>query len=133
MSILNNLSGTVLRQAANIRDKIQALEAELVKVLNSTTVSVSVSATGPSKKTLSPAGKAKIIAAQKARWAKVHAAKADGKKPAVAAKVPPAKKAVIAKPAKKKGGLSAAGKAKIIAAQKARWAKIKAAKKVETK
>jgi hypothetical protein len=33
------------------------------------------------------------------------------------------------KPAKKKGKMSAAGRARIAAAQKARWAKIKAAKK----
>ena len=35
---------------------------------------------------------------------------------------------VVAKPAKKKGGISAAGKARISAAAKLRWAKIKAAK-----
>jgi len=37
-------------------------------------------------------------------------------------------KVVTAKPVAKKGGMSAAGKARIVAAQKARWAKIKAAK-----
>lgn len=37
--------------------------------------------------------------------------------------------APAAKPAKKKGKMSAAGRARIVAAQKARWAKIKAAKK----
>jgi hypothetical protein len=38
----------------------------------------------------------------------------------------PAAKPAVA--AKKKGGMSAAGKARIIAAQKARWAKVKGAK-----
>jgi hypothetical protein len=45
---------------------------------------------------------------------------------------PAVKKTVVVKasPApKKKGGMSAAGRARIVAAQKARWAKIKAAKK----
>jgi hypothetical protein len=36
--------------------------------------------------------------------------------------------APVAKPARKKGGMSAAGRARIAAAQKARWAKIKADK-----
>jgi len=36
--------------------------------------------------------------------------------------------APAAKPVKKKGGMSAAGRARIAAAQKLRWAKIKAAK-----
>jgi hypothetical protein len=63
---------------------------------------------------MSAAGKARVASAQKARWAKIKAAK-----PAVTA----------AKPAKKKFTMSAAAKAKISAAAKARWAKIKAEKK----
>ena len=59
---------------------------------------------------MSAAGKARIVAALKARWARYNAAKA-------------------AKPAKKKFTMSAAAKAKISAAAKARWAKWKAAKK----
>jgi hypothetical protein len=54
---------------------------------------------------MSPAGKARIAAAQRARWAK-----AKGQ----------------ANPKRK---LSAAGRARIAAAQRARWAKIRAAKK----
>jgi hypothetical protein len=57
---------------------------------------------------MSRAGRAKIAAAQKARWAKVKAVK-------------PAKA--------KKRKMSAAAKAKISAAAKARWAKVKAAGK----
>ena len=77
----------------------------------------------PAKKTISAAGIARIKAAQKARWAKINAAKSGGVKPAV--------KAVVAKSAapKKKFTMSAAAKAKISAAAKARWAKVKAAKK----
>jgi len=69
---------------------------------------------------MSAAGKARIVAAQKARWAKIKAAKPEAK--AVTA-------IKVAQPAKKKFTMSAAAKAKISAAAKARWAKIKAAKK----
>ena len=74
-----------------------------------------VAAIVPKKKGgMSAAGKAKVAAAQKARWAKIK-----GAEPAITA----------AKPAKKKFTMSAAAKAKISAAAKARWAKIKAEKK----
>ena len=54
---------------------------------------------------MSRAGKVRMAAAQKARWAKLKGQ---------------------AKPKRK---LSAAGRARIAAAQKARWAKLRAAKK----
>ena len=69
---------------------------------------------------MSAAGKARIAAAQKARWAKVRAAKPEAKA-IVGVKAAP--------PAKKKFTMSAAAKAKISAAAKARWAKVRAAKK----
>ena len=112
MSSINNLSVQQLRQAANLKEQIEALEKELSQLLGSTTKPVATKA--PQKKGgMSAAGKAKIAAAQKARWAKIKAAK-------------PATKAAM--PAKKKFAMSAAAKAKISAAAKARWAKIKAAK-----
>jgi hypothetical protein len=61
---------------------------------------------------LSPAARARIAAAQRARWAKVRASK---------------KGNVVTMP--KKRTLSAAARKRIAAAQKARWAKVKAAKK----
>ncbi len=60
---------------------------------------------------MSAAGRARIIAAQKARWAKVNAAKG----PATSS------------PKTKKRKMSAAAKAKIAAAARARWARAKAA------
>ena len=63
---------------------------------------------------MSAAGRARLIAAQKARWAKVRAAKAATGQPAA--------------PKKAKRTMSAAARARIAAAQKARWAKVKAAK-----
>ena len=88
---------------------------------------------------MSAEGKARIVAAQKARWAKIKAAKtsvpakpvavAKPAAPKTAAKTVAVKPAAVVKPAKKKFVMSAAAKAKISAAAKARWAKIKAAKK----
>ena len=125
MSLITNLTVHQLRQAADLKEEIQGLEIQLSHLLGSSATPVtapqpvaeSVAAKAPKKKGgMSAAGKARIAAAQKARWAKIKAAK-------------PAVKAAPAKPAKKKFTMSAAAKAKISAAAKARWAKIKAAKK----
>ena len=98
-----------------------------------TVVAAKSSSAKPVKKGgMSAEGKARIVAAQKARWAKIHAEKGakTAAKPVVKAEVKIAAKPVaapkpIAKPAKKK--ISAEGIARIKAAQKARWAKVKAA------
>ena len=117
-----NLTSSQLRQAADLKEKIEALNAELAALFGGK-APVPVEAPAPveaeepakpGKRTMSPAHKAKIRAAQALRWAKYNAAKGQ-----------PA-----AKPAKK-GGMSAAGKARIIAAQKLRWAKVKAGKTAE--
>lgn len=74
-----NLTAAQLKKAANITEKIEKLNAELAEILGG---SVSVSATkvpgkrGPKKGGMSAAGRARIAAAQKARWAKVNAGKA---------------------------------------------------------
>ena len=118
MSILLNLTSAQLIKAANIKDKIEALNKELNGLLGSS--APVVKAAKPAKKRgMSAAGRAAVSAAAKLRWAKINAAKA---KPAV-------KAVVAAKPAKKKFKMSAAAKAKISAAAKARWA----AKKAGTK
>jgi hypothetical protein len=120
MSAINNLSIQQLRQAANLKEKIDTLEKQLAQLLGST--AKSAAAPAPKKKGgMSAAGKARIAAAQKARWAKINAAKSA---PAAKPVVP-----VVAKSAKKKFVMSAAAKAKISAAAKARWAKIHAEKK----
>jgi len=116
-----NLSVQQLRQAANLKEQIAGLEKQLSQVLGSTTQTAPVTAKALKKGGMSAAGKARIIAAQKARWAKIKASK-----PAVKAVVPKPVASVSAKPAKKT--ISAAGIARIKAAQKARWAKINAAK-----
>lgn len=110
MSLLN-LTAPQLRKAADLKEKIAKLETELDQLLGS---SAPTTAKPVKKKGMSAAGRAKVAAAQKARWAKIHAAK--GK--------------TAAKPVKKaRKKMSAEGRAKIAAAQKARWAKVKAEKK----
>jgi len=75
---------------------------------------------------MSAEGRAKIVAAQKARWAKVKAEKA-GSAPAKATAPDKTPKAKAVAP-KKKRTLSPEGRAKIVAALKARWAKAKKGK-----
>lgn len=114
---------TQLKQALAIAEQIYALEGELAGVLSGGSVSSTPAAKSapaaakPAKRKkggMSAEGRARIAAAQKARWAKVK-----GEAP-VTAKAPKAAP-------KKKGGISAEGRARIAAAQKARWAEKKKA------
>jgi len=112
-----NLTPQQLRLAADLQEKIAALNQELALILTSgKAIPAPIKAVKQAKRTISPAHIAKIRAAQKRRWAKVKAAQGT---------VPAAPKAV-AKPAKRK--ISPEGIARIKAAQKARWAAIKAGK-----
>ena len=115
-----NLTSAQLRQAAELKDRIAVLDKELAALLGAGADGSTAATAAPvraKKRGMSAAGRAAVAAAQKARWAKINAAKAKSAAPAPAAK-----------PAKKKFKMSAAGRARIIAAQKARWAKVKAAK-----
>ncbi|HEV3512161.1 MAG TPA: hypothetical protein VGS05_10700 [Candidatus Sulfotelmatobacter sp.] len=76
--------------------------------------------TGTRRK-ISAEGRARIAAAQRARWAKVRGKTAPTTQAAQKSKV-------VSMPAKKKT-MSLAARKKIAAAQRARWAKIKAAQK----
>jgi hypothetical protein len=110
---LSSLTTTQLRHAADLKEKIEALNKELALLLGA---SAPVAAKTPKKKGgMSAAGRAKVAAAQKARWAKIKSAK-------------PAVKPAVKAPAKKRT-MSAAAKAKLSAAAKARWAKVKVAGK----
>ncbi len=105
---LLNLSPQQLRQAAAIKEKIDALQSELSRILGAS-APVARTTAGPKRRRMSVAAIARIRAAAKARWAKFRAAK-------------PA-----AKPgAKRKRKMSAAGRARLSALAKARWAKAKA-------
>jgi hypothetical protein len=106
---LSTLTTTQLRHAADLKEKIDALNKELASILGAPAPLV---AKAPKKGKMSAAGRARIAAAQKARWAKIKGAK-------------PAAKT----PAKKRKKMSAAAKAKLSAMAKARWAKVKASGK----
>jgi ElaB/YqjD/DUF883 family membrane-anchored ribosome-binding protein len=106
MNDLLSFTTTQLRHAADLKEKIEALNKELSSIIGTPD---SVTTDAPKKrKKMSAAARAKISAAAKARWAKVKTAKPAAKAPA------------------KKRTMSAAAKAKISAAAKARWAKVKA-------
>jgi hypothetical protein len=112
MSSIMNLSAQQLRRAAGIKEQIQSLENELGRIFGSSIKLVADDAAPKKRRKMSAAGRARISAAAKARWAKVNGENVEVKQ---------------ATKAKKK--MSAAGRAKISAAAKARWAKAKAAGK----
>jgi hypothetical protein len=81
----NNTPSVVsLRRAIEITEQIEKLEAELKAVLSGSVVAPAAPAPAtakpskPAKKkrTMSPEARARIVAAQKTRWAKVRAEKA---------------------------------------------------------
>jgi hypothetical protein len=76
---ISNLTPVQLRQAASILEKIEKLQNKLNHIHG---VKVAAPAAGKvgrppkkARKKISAAGIARIRAAQKARWAKIHAAK----------------------------------------------------------
>jgi hypothetical protein len=148
---------TQLKQAVAIAEQIEKLQTELAGLVGgsvsvaSALKSVSSPVVKTGKRTMSPEARERIAAAQRARWAKSKGASAVVAKPAVKtasgkrfvsaearAKMAAAQKARwarkngasmrAAKPAKKKGGLSTEGRARIVAALKARHAAAKKAK-----
>lgn len=112
---ITELSIAQLKKVISLKELLAKLEAELAALIGSAKAEPA-----PKKKGMSAAGRKAVAAAQRARWAKIKAAKAT-----------PTTKSTAPKPAttKAKKKISAAGIARIKAAQKARWAKIKAAKK----
>lgn len=142
------LQTALLNEKAKLEARLNAIN----KVLGGeVSVAVAPTATRGGRRTFSAATKAKMAAAQKARWAAKKAGATETPKQlgrklskATKAKMRAAHQARWAKkkgqagsvaatpdaPApKKKRKMSAAGKANIIAAVKARWARVKAAKK----
>ncbi len=77
---LTNLTSAQLKRAATLAEQIEKLQAELSSLLGGGAVAA-VSANKPAaKRNMSPEGRAKIIAAQKARWARFHAQQQKAKK-----------------------------------------------------
>jgi hypothetical protein len=117
MSLINQLTAQQLRKAADLKDKIAALQNKLGRLVGTSgggENSSPLQTAKPTRKKISAAGIAKIRAAQKARWAKFKGAKVE--------------QAPVQKSAPKKHAISAAARAKMAAAAKARWARVKAAK-----
>lgn len=122
-----------LQSALRIQEQIDTLEAELKSLLSGAGPSqgaghgngktpAAESKRGGRRK-MSAASRARIAAAQKARWAKSKGVAGD-----TASETSPASKG--AKPEKKEGRkMSPEGRARIVAAQKKRWAAFKKAKK----
>ncbi len=109
---LTELTTSQLQRILSIKEQIEALQGQIESIAdgdNGSAVSVAVEA--PRKGRRSAEVRAKMAAAQRARWAKLKG-HADSQST-------PAKKG--------KRRLSAAGRAAIIAGTKARWAKLKGA------
>src|SRR5690349_8840067 len=103
---MNNLSSQQFRRAADLKEQIESLEAELTSLLGGT-------AEGTWSRTprMSAAGRARIAAAQRARWSKLR----------------PAANEIA--PRKRGRRMSAAAKARLAAIARARWKRAKAAGK----
>src|SRR5688572_32847604 len=102
-----------LRRALHIEEQIESLEQQLTSLLSGSARIQSPS--HPSirrngRRTMSASARARIAAAQRARWARVKKDGASGANP------------------RKRRKMSAAGRARIIAATKARWARYHASK-----
>ena len=115
-----------LQRGLAISEKIAALETELAAIFNgSVPTKAPPSAKAPAapvkakKGGMSPEGRARVAAAQKARWATIKAGKAPAtpKAPAKAKAEAPAKQ--------KRKPMSPEHRAKLAAAAKARWAAVK--------
>ena len=111
MTNLTDLTTSQLNSIIAIKEQIEALQGQMDSIAaggGKIPVPFSVTKRGRRR---SPAVRARMAAAQRARWAKIKG-----------------KGAAAAKPANKgKRRLSAAGRAAIVAATKARWARVKGA------
>jgi hypothetical protein len=71
--MITNLTPQQLRQAASIKERIAALQKKLAKLAGSEVPAPAKA--GRKKRRMSAAGRARIAAAARARWARVKAAK----------------------------------------------------------
>lgn len=106
MNSITTLSTEQLKRAIEIKTQIENLEDELETLFDGAPVLTN----GRGRRTMNAAARARIGAAQRARWAK-------------------AKGTTATQPAKKRRKMSAEGRARIAAAARARWAKFRTEKK----
>jgi hypothetical protein len=131
---ITSLSPTQLREAADIQEKIQSLQEELGQLLGGEVSTPAEPTEAPKTRKFSAAARARMRAAQKARWAKIKGRAPKRKMSAQGlaniragvAKRMAAQGKPVQKPKRK---FSAAGRAALSAAAKARWAKAKKAGK----
>ncbi len=143
-----NATPTELRKAADIKERIDALQNELTELLGGSGPAETATIEAPRKYKFSAAARAKMRRAQKARWARIKGIAPAGipaakpkRKQLSEAKLNALAKAREARWAKIKGTkagkpvqkpkkkFSAAARAALAAAARARWAKVKAAGK----
>src|ERR1700722_3044518 len=106
MTKLTDLSTAQLKRAIDIKEQIEALQAQLDKIEAGGEMPVPFFKPAKKKRRMSRAGRAAIAAGMKARWARIKGT------------------AKASKPAKKKDRRSStATRAKLAAAAQARWAR----------
>jgi hypothetical protein len=146
-TIMINITPTQLRKAADVKERIDALQNELTELLSGEASTPAQATEAPRKYKFSGAARAKMRAAKKARWARIKGI-APSARPAqkpkrkmsaqglaniragVAKRMAAQARAGATKPVKKaKKHFSAAARAALAAAIRARWAKVKAAGK----
>jgi hypothetical protein len=66
-----HLTAKQLRKAADIQEKIQSLQKQLNQILGDELPASSEAAAAPKKRKFTAAARAKMRAAQRARWAKI--------------------------------------------------------------
>ena len=113
---LATVTAVQLRQASAIKEQIEALETELAAIFGAGPATVTPEAARTGKRTMSAAGRARVAAAQRARWARQKGA---------------APQAVEAP--KHKRQISPEGRQRMVAGAKARWAKNQARKAASAK
>lgn len=81
MNELMGLSAAQLRQAADIRERIEQLQSALNSILGTSSGAVERTPSKKKRRRLSAAGRAAIVAAAKARWAGMKSAGTVAQKP----------------------------------------------------
>jgi len=109
MSDFKDLTVDQLRKILSIKEQIEDLQRELESVTAGGEIHSPMAAEQPKKRRMSAAGRARIAAGARARWAKLRGDNAS--------------------PVKKKRKVSRAVRARLAEAARQRWAKAKAAGK----
>ena len=102
-----------LKRAVGIREQIEALNLELHQLLGTSALISTSGDPSAKRRELSPAGRARIAAAQRLRWSKYNSS---------------TRSTTPANLVSKEHRLSPEGRARVAAAVKARWDRFRAAK-----